>query len=606
MAKFLPLIGALVIGVVVLVSYHPALPIGFWYDDYSHLEMAGRPTLPEFLTNIFDPRVPRLWYRPFQQLQWRIEYALWGGDATPYHAVQNLMHLLDCLLLSALIARLSHNWRAGFLGALIYGVLPTYTLSVFWLGVPDPLVTIFYLLTLWLWVDYLEKGGRLRYALTYSALIATFLTKEVAVFLPILLLLIDRWLIAQRVPWRVWVKRNAPFWLFLPIHVALDWNVYAPKFGGAASVQADWQQLLANVTYYIAGLAYPWFDDSSVKYFVLGALALALVYATLTRRLPALFLGIAGLLTLIPNLNFVGVSPRHLYLSLMAPLVGVALLIESAWRWLRARWSDPSYRFALRALFMLGLSALTLWQSSTIAESADSFSTLARQSRLQFRPIFQRHPTFEPDTLLYFVEPPITSYNISGLMFLRYGANVTVKANDVAEYANLRQAQRAYVFYPDEQNELRELSVDRSTTTRANLRLPAQFGSSIVLEGFETVNSQVKANEAIVLLLYWRATGKIDRDYTVFAHLLDDQGNILASHDSQPRRGAAPTSSWALNALTVDAIILPITPDTPAGKNYRIEVGLYYLPTLERLKIVDGSQSTNQDAIIFSEFAVVP
>jgi hypothetical protein len=134
LAKFLPLIGALVIGVVVLVSYHPALPIGFWYDDYSHLEMAGRPTLPEFLTNIFDPRVPRLWYRPFQQLQWRIEYALWGSDALPYHAVQNLMHLLDCLLLSALIARLSHNWRAGFLGALIYGVLPTYTLAVFWLG----------------------------------------------------------------------------------------------------------------------------------------------------------------------------------------------------------------------------------------------------------------------------------------------------------------------------------------------------------------------------------------------------------------------------------------------------------------------------------------
>jgi hypothetical protein len=606
LAKHVAVIGAFVIGVIVLISYHPALPIGFWYDDYSHLEMAGRPALSEFLVNIFDPRVARLWYRPFQQLQWRIEYTLWGGDALPYHVVQHLYHLLACLLLYALVARLSRNWRAGFVGALIYAVLPTYTLSVFWLGVPDPLVSIFFLLTLWLWVGYLEKGGARWFTLTFGAFVATWLTKEIAVFLPILLVLIDRWLIAKPAPWHTWIKRNAPFFGAAPIALLLGWNGVVLRLTGVDTGQADWRQLAANLMYYVTGLAFPWSNDSPIKYMILGGLTLLFVYAIFTRRFPVLLLGIFGILTLIPNLNFVGVSNRHLYLSLMASITGLGLLIEAAWNWLGARVRDLRGKYLLRAAFVLGLSTLTLWQSTITAESAVSFSTLARQSRLQFRPIFQSHPTFPPDTLLYFVEPPFTSYNVSGLMFLRYGANVSVKANDVAEYANLRQAQHAYVFYPNEQSELKELAVTPPATVMSNLRLPAQFGHSILLEGFEVVSPQAKANEAIALLMYWHATDKIDRDYTVFAHLLDDQGNILASHDSQPRRGAAPTSSWVPNALIVDAIILPVTPDTPAGKNYRIEVGVYYLPTLERLKIFVSGQTTEQDAVVFSSFAVVP
>jgi hypothetical protein len=604
LAKYIPALGALLIGVVVLISYHPALPIGFWYDDYNILKIIGRSS-QEFLVQTFDPRTPRLEYRPVREIQWHIQYLLWGGDALPYHAIQNLIHLLNCLLLYALVARLSRNWRAGFISALIYGVLPTYTLSVFWLASADPLATMFYLLTIWLWVDYLEKGGRLRFGLTYSAFIITFLCKEIAIFLPILLVLVDRWLVAKPAHWRAWVSRNALFFLFLPIAVLLAWSGFAPRLTNATSVRTDWLQFFANLVYYISGAAFPWFNDSPVKYLVLGALVLVFIYAVLTRRFPILFLGIFEFLTLTPNLNFVGVSPRHLYLSLTASVTGFGLLIEAVWNWLSARTRDPR-KSILCASFVLGLSALTLWQSASTAESAENFSALARQSRLQFRPIFQQHPAFPPDTLLYFVEPPFTSYNVAGLMFLRYGTNVNVRANDVAEYAYLRQSARTYVFYPDEQNTLKELSADHAATVRTNRQLPVQFSSNISLEGFEVVNTQAHANEAIVLLLYWRATGKVDRDYTIFAHLVDAQGKILASHDSQPHRGAAPTSSWVPNALIVDAIILPVTPDTPAGKNYQTEVGVYYLPTLERLKISESGQATEQDTVVFSSFTVVP
>ena len=605
MAKYVPALGALVIGVVVLISYHPALPIGFWYDDYNILKIVGHsPNWQEFLAQTFDPRTPRLEYRPVREILWRIGYMLWGSDALPYHAVQNTIHLLNCLLVYALVARLSRNWRAGFIGALIFGVLPTYTLSVFWLASADPLVTLFYLLTIWVWIDYLETGGWQKFALTYSTFVVAFLCKELAVFLPIILLLVDRWLIAKPARWREWIPRNALFFLFLPIAVVLAWSGFAPRLTGATSVRTNWLQFFSGLTYYLGGLAFPWFDDSPVKYFFLVALAVVFVYAVLTRRFPVLFLGIFGFLTTIPNVNFVGVSSRHMYLALMSSAAGIGLLIDAAWNWCSARVRAPRGKYLLRASFVLGLGALTLWQSWTTAESATNFSSLARQARLQFRPIYQQHSAFEPDTLLYFIEPPMTSYNIDGLMFLRYGTNVSVKANDAAEYANLRASAQTYVIYPDEQNALQELPVARTATARAHPQPPIQFESGISLEGFEVVNTQAHANEAIILLLYWRATGKIDKDYTVFAHLLDAEGNILASHDSQPRRGATPTSSWPLNALNVDAIILPITPNTPPGENYRIEVGLYDLPTLERSRIVQSGNPTDQDTLIFSSFAV--
>jgi hypothetical protein len=605
MAKHLPMFGALVIGVVVLVTYFPALSIGFWYDDYNHLELAGRPTLSEFIQNIFDPRVPRLWYRPIQQIQWRIEYMLWRGDALPYHLVQNIYHLVSVLSLYVVLTRLSKNWRWGFISALLYGVLPTYTLSVFWLGVPDPLVSSFYLLTMWLWIDFLEKGGSLRFALTYGTFVACFLTKEMAVFLPIILALIDRWIVAHSTSWLGWIKRNLLFFVSAPVALLLGWNGAALRLSGVSTGQANWNQLIANLMYYLAGLSFPWLDDSPIKYVIMGGLILLFAYAILTQRFAIPLLGIFGILTLIPNLNFVGVSNRHLYLPLMASAAGLGLVFQVAWNWLGTRVRDPR-KFVLRAPVLLALGVLIVWQSWTVSESAVNFSGVARQARLPFRQIFQRHATFEPDTLLYFVEPPFSSYNVSGLMFLRYGANVSVRANDYEAYANLRESERAYVFYQNEGNEWQEIQVDPWVTAYSSPNVPVQFESGIMLEGYEVVETQVSINQALVLLLYWRATSAIDRDYTIFAHLVDEQGTLLAGYDNQPRRGAAPTSSWKLNALNVDPIILPIGPEIPLGRNYRVEVGLYYLPTMERLKISRSNQLAERDTVAFHSFTIAP
>ena len=179
-----------------------------------------------------------------------------------------------------------------------------------------------------------------------------------------------------------------------------------------------------------------------------------------------------------------------------------------------------------------------------------------------------------------------------------------VRGNEYAGLAELRQHKAAYVFYQGEQGILSEQQVDQAAVATVSPAPPVQFSHSLRLEGFEVVNTKAKPDQAIILILYWRAQEKIDKDYTVFAHLLDKNGTIVASHDSQPHRGAWPMTLWRAGDLVEDAIILPINSDVPPGSDYRIEAGLYYLPTMERLPFLDGNQGTGRDSVIFSSFTV--
>lgn len=602
--KSMQVIGALALTVVVLVTYQPALNIGFWYDDYSILEMAGRPAWSQFAVSSFDPRVQQIWYRPVRQVQWRIEYMLWGSDALWYHVVQNLLHLSNCLLLFALIWRLSRKWRAGFLGALIYSILPAHSLSVFWLGTPDALASFFYLLAIWLWLGYLEKGSSLRLGLIFASFVLGLLAKEVDLTLPITLLLVDRWLVAKPARREEWVLRNAPFFSFLPIWAILEWNVITGKLASEAS-RADWMGVVSNLGYYVGALSFPWASDSAIRYVTLTALAGLFLYAFIARKHRLLFLGVVGALSVVPMASSLGTGSRYLYLPLMVSAAGIGIIVESLHSWVRKHFSNHALAFLMSSVLILVITLVTWLESYETAQAAEGFSTLARETRLQFRPIFQRHASFEPDTLLYFIEPPFSSYNVSGLMFLRYGANVTVKGNDVEGIAGLRPHNATYVFYPGDQGALKEQRVDQTATATVDPPLPVQFGSGISLDGFEVVNTNAKQGDAIVLILYWRALHKIDKDYTVFAHLLDEKGAIISGYDSQPRRGNWPTTLWQPGHLVEDAIILPITSDVPAGQDYRIEVGMYYLPTMERLPVASAGIE-GRNAVVFSSFSVEP
>lgn len=105
------------------------------------------------------------------------------------------------------------------------------------------------------------------------------------------------------------------------------------------------------------------------------------------------------------------------------------------------------------------------------------------------------------------------------------------------------------------------------------------FGDAIELERAALPTASA-AGQPVAYTLVWRAYAPVAHDYTVFVHLLDAEGQLVANDDGQPLGALFPTSVWEPGEIVSDIRALPA--DLPPG-DYRVEVGLYRLDTGERL-----------------------
>lgn len=106
------------------------------------------------------------------------------------------------------------------------------------------------------------------------------------------------------------------------------------------------------------------------------------------------------------------------------------------------------------------------------------------------------------------------------------------------------------------------------------------FEQDIELVGYEWG----EAPTGSLLRLFWRAGTDLDKDYSVFVHLRRDNQTVAQS-DSYPAAGYYPTHLWRPGDVVADEHLLAATV-TP-GEGNSLVVGLYFLPTLERLQVLD-------------------
>jgi hypothetical protein len=115
----------------------------------------------------------------------------------------------------------------------------------------------------------------------------------------------------------------------------------------------------------------------------------------------------------------------------------------------------------------------------------------------------------------------------------------------------------------------------------------AQFGESILLDAYE-ISAQPAPGQPLDVTLYWQALSSPAADYTVFVHLLDEQGRLVAAHDGMPAQNDFPTGAWPPGLLVEDTHPIELPPDLASG-SYQVTVGLYLLDTGERLPVWDAA-----------------
>ena len=133
--------------------------------------------------------------------------------------------------------------------------------------------------------------------------------------------------------------------------------------------------------------------------------------------------------------------------------------------------------------------------------------------------------------------------------------------------------------------------------------LSAQLGENIRLLGYDLNGQTFAPGAKIPLTLYWQAIGAVDGRYTVFVHVLDSAGKLVAQQDQEPDGGQAPTTSWVQNEVIADPYTLSL-PSTLAPGDYSIEAGMYDSATGVRLNVAAPSAAASSDHILLGSIRV--
>ena len=189
-----PLPALLALGVLVAVSYYPALLGGFIWDDQILVQEQVLHAWPGLWSIWFSPaditREGHYW--PIVYTSFWLEHKLWGLAPAGYHAVNVLLHVANVVLVWRLLARLAVP--GAWLAAAVFAVHPLHVESVAWIiERKDLLSALFYLAAALAWLRFVEAPRAGRYLPALGLFVAGMLSKPVVVTLPAALLIWHWW-----------------------------------------------------------------------------------------------------------------------------------------------------------------------------------------------------------------------------------------------------------------------------------------------------------------------------------------------------------------------------------------------------------------------------
>jgi len=132
------------------------------------------------------------------------------------------------------------------------------------------------------------------------------------------------------------------------------------------------------------------------------------------------------------------------------------------------------------------------------------------------------------------------------------------------------------------------------------------FGGKARLLGYEAGDEETRPGESVGVTLYWQSLAEMNKDYTVFVHLLDENDLVIAQRDTYPGLGTYPTSLWRVGDAFADRYVLTLPPTVFAPCTGRFEVGLYDFSSGERLVATGPDGQPLGDNVRFHQITVLP
>ena len=292
------------------------------------------------------------YWHPLTWLSHMLDVQLFGLDAGAHHLMSVAMHVASAVLLFGALNRMTGTpGRSAFVAGL-FALHPLRVESVAWIAErKDVLSTLFWMLTVWLYLDYVTLPRRRRMAAVMIAFAGALMSKPMVVTLPFVLLLLDYWPLRRAVltgPARAWwplIREKLPLFA-LAIGGSIVTLVMQRDAGAVVSLERlPLNQRFANavVSYVLylrdmiwpAKLAvfYPFVAPSFgvLLFAALFLIASAIVAWRLRTRIPYMLVGLLWYLSsLLPVIGIIqaggqGRADRFTYV----PMIGIFIVV--AW-----------------------------------------------------------------------------------------------------------------------------------------------------------------------------------------------------------------------------------------------------------------------------------
>lgn len=127
--------------------------------------------------------------------------------------------------------------------------------------------------------------------------------------------------------------------------------------------------------------------------------------------------------------------------------------------------------------------------------------------------------------------------------------------------------------------------------------IDARLGDTIRLAGaaFNPPLDVLQAGDTVNLRLYWQVTQPVNASYTIFLHLKNANGDLIAQQDTLPHDGQYPTWAWqpGETVMTTHTLTIPADEKPP----YTLSVGMYAWPSLERLPVTQNGSAQADNVV---------
>jgi protein O-mannosyl-transferase len=148
---------ALLLLVVTLAAYWPALRGGYLWDDNDHIENCKQLRSAYGLYEIWFKPEATVQYYPLTFTVFWVGYHLWGLNTLGYHLVNVFLHVGTAVLLWQVLRRL--RVPGAFLAGAIFALHPVHVMSVAWMTeLKNVLSGALFLGAVWAYIRFAEMG----------------------------------------------------------------------------------------------------------------------------------------------------------------------------------------------------------------------------------------------------------------------------------------------------------------------------------------------------------------------------------------------------------------------------------------------------------------